>query len=49
VEALRDFDPGGLAEELGLPAEKRGSLLTLQDALRNCFRAWDTTQPAGRP
>lgn len=47
VTALSRFDPGSLAMELKLPAEKLGSLLILQDALRNCFRDWDTTQPAG--
>ena len=44
---LGRFDGGSLAEELQVPAEKLGSLLILQDALRNCFRDWDTTQPAG--
>ncbi len=47
VGALAAFEPAGLMAELGIPTEKLGSLLILQDALRNCFRDWDTTQPAG--
>jgi NifU-like protein involved in Fe-S cluster formation len=47
ASAARRFDPAALAQELSVPAEKLGSLLILQDALRNCFRDWDTTQPAG--
>ncbi len=47
VGALAAFEPAGLMGELGIPTEKLGSLLILQDALRNCFRDWDTTQPAG--
>jgi NifU-like protein involved in Fe-S cluster formation len=49
LTSLLDFAPLDLAAELNLPVEKRGSLLTLQDALRNCFRAWDTTRPIGGP
>jgi len=45
--ALGPLDLAALATELKLPAEKLGSLLILQDALRNCFRDWDTTRPAG--
>jgi NifU-like protein involved in Fe-S cluster formation len=45
--ALDHLDLVALGTELKLPAEKLGSLLILQDALRNCFRDWDTTQPAG--
>ena len=47
VARLREFDPAAVSAELAIPAEKLGSLLILQDALRNCFRDWDTTQPAG--
>lgn len=47
AESLSRFDHAVLAEELRLPAEKLGTLLVLEDALRNCFRDWDTTQPAG--
>lgn len=46
---LDRFDPASLTGELGIPPEKLGSLLILQDALRNCFGDWDTTQPAGPP
>lgn len=47
VGALARFDPASLAGELSLPPEKLGSLLIIQDALRNCWGDWDTTQPAG--
>lgn len=47
VTRLVEFDPATLRAELAIPVEKLGSLLILQDALRNCFRDWDTTQPAG--
>jgi len=46
VQQLAAFDVRALARQLGAPAEKLGSLLILQDALRNCFRDWDTTPPA---
>jgi NifU-like protein involved in Fe-S cluster formation len=46
VEALDGLDPAALAQELNAPPEKLGNLLVIQDALRNCFRDWDTTQPA---
>ena len=46
VCSLLDFAPAALAAELDLPTEKSGSLLIIQDALRNCFRDWDTTPPA---
>ena len=46
VQALDELDPLALAAWLGAPPEKHGSLLILQDALRNCFRDWDTTPPA---
>jgi NifU-like protein involved in Fe-S cluster formation len=46
-QALQRFECATLAEELQVPAGKLGSLLILEDALRNCFRDWDTTQPAG--
>jgi len=49
VGALARFDPAGLAAELELPPGKLGSLLIIQDALRNCGADWDTTQPAGAP
>lgn len=46
AEQVAMFAPERLAEELDVPAEKLGSLLIIQDALRNCFRDWDTTRPA---
>jgi NifU-like protein involved in Fe-S cluster formation len=46
---LARFDVHGLAAELALPAGKLGRLLVLEDALRNCWTDWDTTQPAGHP
>lgn len=49
VTRLAHFDPGVLIADLAIPPEKLGSLLILQDALRNCFADWDTTQPAGPP
>lgn len=45
--AANRFSPMGLVEELGIPAEKRGRLLVLEDALRRCLAAWDTTQSTG--
>lgn len=39
------FDLHRVMDELDIPVEKLGRLLVLQDALRNCFRDWDTTQP----
>lgn len=45
--ALRDFSAAALVAELGIPPEKLGPVLVLEDALRNCFTDWDTTQPAG--
>jgi NifU-like protein involved in Fe-S cluster formation len=46
VEALLAVDASALATELDAPAVKLGRLLLVEDALRNCFRDWDTTQPA---
>ena len=46
---LARFDIHPLAAELAVPAGKLGRLLVLQDALRNCWTDWDTTQPAGHP
>jgi NifU-like protein involved in Fe-S cluster formation len=45
-EATRAFDPLALEARLGLPAAKRGRLLVLAGALRNCLGPWDTTQLA---
>jgi NifU-like protein involved in Fe-S cluster formation len=49
VAALGELDAGTLALALAIPARKLGSLLVLEDALRNCRADWDTTPPAGRP
>lgn len=43
VEALLDVSPDALAEELDAPVEKMGRMLVVQDALRNCFLAWDNS------
>lgn len=43
ARALGEFQPLGLADELEVPADKRGRLLTIEDALRSCWRAWDNT------
>ena len=44
VEALREFSPRCIAAALDLPVEKLGRLLMVEDALRNCFVAWDNSQ-----
>ena len=44
--AVLAFDPRSLEEALPVPAAKRGRLLIVADALRNCLAAWDTTQLA---
>jgi NifU-like protein involved in Fe-S cluster formation len=51
LAAARQFDAMSLMEELGIPAEKRGRVLVLEDALHRCLAAWDTTQSpsADRP
>ncbi len=48
IEAIPAVDTGALMRELEIPVQKHGSLLILQDALRNCWRDWDTRQPATR-
>lgn len=48
IEAIPAVDPAALMRELEIPVQKHGSLLILHDALRNCWRDWDTTQPAAR-
>ena len=47
LAAARAFDPQLLMAELQIPPDKLGRLLIVEDALRNCFAAWDTTQLAG--
>jgi NifU-like protein involved in Fe-S cluster formation len=41
VTALTELTTAMLAEPLALPVEKTGRMLVIQDALRNCFLAWD--------
>ena len=49
-ETTRAFDVLVLEGRLGLPAAKRGRLLLVADALRNCLAPWDTTPlPAADP
>ncbi len=43
VQAMLALAPEDLAAELEVPVEKMGRLLVIQDALRNCFRAWENT------
>jgi NifU-like protein involved in Fe-S cluster formation len=38
---LTELTTAMLAEPLALPVEKTGRMLVIQDALRNCFLAWD--------
>lgn len=33
-----------LAARIGLPVEKTGRLLVIEDALRRCYKAWDNKQ-----
>ena len=41
VQALRELRPEELAAPLEIPVEKTGRLLIIEDALRNCWAAWD--------
>ncbi len=41
VSDLGRLTPGQLGADLGMPPEKAGSLLIIQDALRNCLADWD--------
>jgi len=41
VDALVELTAGSLASTLDVPVEKMGRMLLLEDALRNCFIAWD--------
>ena len=43
VDTLRDLPPETLMTAVAAPAQKRGRMLVVQDALRNCFAAWDNT------
>lgn len=44
VAALRDLAPEELMTAADVPVEKRGRMLVVQDALLNCFAAWDNTR-----
>jgi len=44
---LERLDPQVLIQELGVPVEKTGRMLILQDALHDCFRAWENRRLAG--
>ena len=48
AEALLKLAPRDLAEALEIPAEKTGRLLLVQDALHQCFIAWDNRRLAGK-
>lgn len=48
VRALGELEPAELAAALGVPAEKTGRLLLVEDALHQCLRAWDNSGLAGR-
>lgn len=45
--ALEHFDARDLMSELDVPVEKTGRMLLLQDALHQCFRAWDNRRLSG--
>lgn len=45
--ALMKLAPRELAEALDVPVEKTGRLLVVQDALHQCFIAWDNRRLAG--
>jgi NifU-like protein involved in Fe-S cluster formation len=44
VDALVELTAESLADTLEAPVEKMGRMLLIEDALRNCFIAWDNTQ-----
>ena len=44
VEALVELTAASLADAIGAPVEKMGRMLIVEDALRNCFIAWDNRQ-----
>ncbi len=47
AEALMKLAPGDLARALDVPVEKAGRLLLVQDALHQCFIAWDNRRLGG--
>jgi len=46
--ALDRTDVMELAETLGVPVEKAGRMLIVQDALHQCFQAWENRRLAGK-
>lgn len=44
VAELGRLEPRVLGADLGIPPEKAGRLLIIQDALRNCLADWDNAQ-----
>ncbi|MBL8199396.1 MAG: aminotransferase class V-fold PLP-dependent enzyme [Chromatiales bacterium] len=44
VAELGRLEPRLLGADLGIPPEKAGRLLVIQDALRNCLADWDNAQ-----
>jgi hypothetical protein len=44
VAQLGLLEPLSLGAGLGIPPEKAGRLLIIQDALRNCLADWDNAQ-----
>lgn len=49
VEALVQLDVDELMQALDVPIEKTGRLLIVQDALHDCFRAWENRGLSGSP
>ncbi len=47
LSALAGVDAAELAAALEAPAHKLGSLLVIEDALRNCRQAWENNRLAG--
>jgi NifU-like protein involved in Fe-S cluster formation len=47
VAELHNVDMPALMRELEVPVEKTGRVLILQDALHDCFRAWENRRLAG--
>lgn len=45
VESLVRLSAGWLAATIEAPVEKMGRMLIIEDALRNCFVAWDNRRP----
>lgn len=49
VVSLGRLDPGELSSALGVPRERAGSLLIVQDALHNCLADWDNARSRVSP